>query len=475
MWSCWPRPPSGEGRRCLPACNPKPAVERDAASPVDAEASVEDAAHPERTEPRAHFPRQSAASAVASRLTQSPPRRGCFHRPPAALPSATTLVAQMPRCGSPLARRPVAADACGALCQPLPLGRLPPCSSVSWIASARRASRQTTATPHQGAPKSAACDRRRATLRGASIAGAPLPKIRSSRHTYRVGPNADATEMPEQCRACAEFTSGARAGERSRRCLRHLDEAELDELLAASRATRHLNARAVTFTQRLLDRVLSGSGISDPGQTNRCSADFSEARFEGLARFTNMTFGPSTTFAEAEFALGADFDGTLFDGLVVFKEAKFTGGAGFDSTIVRGDAMFAGATFAPWDEAMPPLPTWGIGTALASFQGAVFAERADFTEVHFQGRADFRKARFERAASFSSAVFEGWADFDDCQALAKTLAAAYAIGDSARRASELAELAPAAVTLPRDELCRLLRTAARWFRTWRAARHAEAQ
>jgi hypothetical protein len=50
---------------------PKPAVERDAASSVDGVASVEDAGRPEHTKPRAHLPRQFAASAVASRLTGS--------------------------------------------------------------------------------------------------------------------------------------------------------------------------------------------------------------------------------------------------------------------------------------------------------------------------------------------------------------------------------------------------------------------
>ena len=91
---------------------PQPAVERDAASPVDAVASIEDAVRAERTASQAQLPRQFAASAVASRLMGSRRPGGRF---------AAGSVLQAP---ARVAAQPLAARA-----KPVSTGRLRPVRS----------------------------------------------------------------------------------------------------------------------------------------------------------------------------------------------------------------------------------------------------------------------------------------------------------------------------------------------------------
>ena len=212
---------------------------------------------------------------------------------------------------------------------------------------------------------------------------------------------------PEFCRGCAQSNSAALPREKRRLCLQHLGDAELETVLAASKDAGYLEARAVAFNRRLLDRVLSAIASAGCEDARRCSADFSEARFEQFAVFVNTHFGEGTKFHQTDFTAGVSFKNAAFEGPVSFQQARFTGDAEFRLMTVDGDSTFTGATFALPDNPM-------------AFQGS----GADFSEVQFRGRAEFSHASFEQSARFDGAVFEGHADFSNCTAAAITFSLA---------------------------------------------------
>ncbi|HET8662148.1 MAG TPA: pentapeptide repeat-containing protein [Micromonosporaceae bacterium] len=183
------------------------------------------------------------------------------------------------------------------------------------------------------------------------------------------------------------------------RCLVHLDETELAEVIAGLRPWSGFDARGTCFTDVLLNRVLDAVTGGDH-RPHFGAAQFDLASFSGEARFVGVLFGGPAVFVGARFTGTAGFNSAQFNADAVFDNACFGGVARFAQAQFRGHARFSTAQF--------------DGRA-AGFDGAQFNADAVFDGARFNGSASFVDARFSQGAEFGGAAFSSSASFRQAQ------------------------------------------------------------
>ncbi|GGQ09707.1 pentapeptide repeat-containing protein [Streptosporangium pseudovulgare] len=185
------------------------------------------------------------------------------------------------------------------------------------------------------------------------------------------------------------------------RCLAHLDDAELAEVLGGLSPGSPVDLRGTRVEPHLLERVLDATR-GRPGR-----ARFDRAVLTGDARFGGVVFGGDATFDHARFHCLASFVDARFTGNVSFRGAGFArelslhgvsvaGHAAFDRVSAGRDALFGAAAFG----------------RTVSFEGAELHGFTSFDGARFAGDAVFRGCRFGRAVSFRRAEFGGLAGFE---------------------------------------------------------------
>ena len=112
-------------------------------------------------------------------------------------------------------------------------------------------------------------------------------------------------------------------------CWAHAQEQDLDAALQQLGEDGRLDARSVTITAVLLQRLLTAASHDDTGHAILTDARFYWATFQGEARFDEATFQGDTRFTGATFQGDAWFQGVTFQGKVSFDEATFQGAAQF--------------------------------------------------------------------------------------------------------------------------------------------------
>jgi uncharacterized protein YjbI with pentapeptide repeats len=240
----------------------------------------------------------------------------------------------------------------------------------------------------------------------------------------------------------------------SQMCLAHASDEERDSAVGAINESGAVDARGVSFSSELLDRVLAAAPRDDNDRAVFKSSLFDRATFAGDAGFDGAIFAGGAVFAGATFAgravfrgatfiSDADFRGATFTGRADFLGATFTRRAEFSQATFSGDVWFSGATFTGdamfFDATFTRRAEFGAvfsgatftrfavfagatftGGAVfagatftggAVFAGATFISDAEFREATFTGRADFLGATFTRRAEFWAAIFSGDVSF----------------------------------------------------------------
>jgi uncharacterized protein YjbI with pentapeptide repeats len=149
------------------------------------------------------------------------------------------------------------------------------------------------------------------------------------------------------------------------------------------------------------DVNLSGATFEGSASFKRASfaqvADFSDTVFEGDVDLRYSTYsGVNTTFQGARFGGDALVSGVTFED-VNFTSAKFDGEADFSNTSFRDEAKFQYADFGGY----------------VSFDGSDFSDNSTFRGVEFLGGASFHDASFQDWVTFLNVEFADDADFSD--------------------------------------------------------------
>jgi hypothetical protein len=196
----------------------------------------------------------------------------------------------------------------------------------------------------------------------------------------------------------------------ARECLGHASEEDRAAALKQVGETGVIDARGVTITSDLLERILAAvpRGKNEEPLIDRCR--FDRSTFSGFVRFLRATFHGDAGFNQVTFRGGAWFGGVTFGGSAWFDEAAFLDRAGFSRATFGGYAWFGGATF--HDRA-------GFGQTTfrgdAGFGGAVFHARAVFDEVTFRGRAWFGGVSFGQTRRLGPLLAHRGLVLDDAQ------------------------------------------------------------
>ena len=238
----------------------------------------------------------------------------------------------------------------------------------------------------------------------------------------------------------------------AQRCLAHANEDQTAAALKLIGETGEIDARGVSITSALLDRILTAAprgeneeplikGCRFDGATFTGDAVFDGATFSGDAWFDGATFSGDARFGRATFTGDARFYRATFSGDAWFGRATFTGDAGFSEVTFSGTAWFGGVTFsgdtgffrasfsgeAMFDGATFGGDAWFLqasfsGTAVFSgaaglvgdawFGGVTFSGTAGFSGVTFSGDTLFNGATFSGDTRFNGATFSGDAWFD---------------------------------------------------------------
>ncbi|MFJ4536580.1 pentapeptide repeat-containing protein [Streptomyces tibetensis] len=188
-------------------------------------------------------------------------------------------------------------------------------------------------------------------------------------------------------------------------CLAHLADADRDAYLAGLAPGANIDHRGTTFTESLLNALLTALRDPTTGHPRLGGAGFESATFEGAAVFGSVTFEGDAVFGEAAFKGDAVFGEATFEGRAVFESATFKD-ARFEEAAFKGDAWFTSATF----ERVAWFPSATFERD-AVFVSATFKHYAWFESATFEGVAGFTSATFERDAVFESATFKGDAMF----------------------------------------------------------------
>jgi uncharacterized protein YjbI with pentapeptide repeats len=216
------------------------------------------------------------------------------------------------------------------------------------------------------------------------------------------------------------------------KCLAHAERQDLDAELKRLAEEGTIDARGVTISAELLNRIL-GAAPHDEQQPHR--PRLNQVAFDGAAfgddasfggvifgpiQFGGATFGDRTQFDGVTFADGAGFRDVTFGDGAWFVAATFGEAAWFAGATFGDDALFTGVTFA--DAALFYDATFGdraqfdrVTFAGALFNDATFGEDAKFEHVIFGEDAQFDDATFGDHTSFGQVRFGGWVSFDDAK------------------------------------------------------------
>ena len=151
------------------------------------------------------------------------------------------------------------------------------------------------------------------------------------------------------------------------KCLAHADSQDLDAELKRLSQEGTIDARGVTISAKLLDRILGAAPPDEdrPDRPRLVKVNFDSAGFGNGASFVLATFGDRAWFTRATFGNDAVFEAATFGNHTAFNTASF------------GDrASFAG----PFGDR-------------ASFIGATFGDRPTFDPVRFSGYVFFDDTR----------------------------------------------------------------------------------
>jgi hypothetical protein len=219
-------------------------------------------------------------------------------------------------------------------------------------------------------------------------------------------------------------------------CLAHLDTDALESALRRFADGDCLDARGVTFSEELLERVVAAAPTGSDGRRRLHRAKLERAIFAAKANFGLILFGQEADFSGAIFQSEANFDDSIFDGVANFSGATFRRRAWFRTAVFGDAATFDGATFEDSVEfrnacfrgnASFRAATFERGPDTlggARFHEATFCQPAEFEGAVFHARAGFRHTQFCSETNFSAglpgkggtrrpAAFEGYTTFDD--------------------------------------------------------------
>src|SRR6266567_2782962 len=206
----------------------------------------------------------------------------------------------------------------------------------------------------------------------------------------------------DECKGIRLHTGG--------KCLAHADRQDLDAELKQLAEEGTIDARGVTISAELLNRIL-GAAPHDEQQPHRPRLNqvaFDGATFGDRASFSGTIFGDSIRLDGATFGDRIQFDGVTFGDGAGFEHVTFGDGAWFTGVTFGDGAWFADVTFG--DGAWFNRVTFGD---LALFSDdATFGDRARFTGVTFGDGALFKDATFGEDAGFEHVTFGEDARFD---------------------------------------------------------------
>ena len=174
-------------------------------------------------------------------------------------------------------------------------------------------------------------------------------------------------------------------------CLAHAADEERDAAFKQLSQDGKIDARGVTISSTLLEKILDSTPRDLHGHPMFTDAQFGLTTFEGNAGFERATFEGKAWFGQATFEGNAGFESATFEDEAWFAGATF-----------RGNAQFAGATFR--------RDAWlGVATfeGNAGFERATFEGKAWFGQATFRGIAGFELATFRDVTLFSGATFQG--------------------------------------------------------------------
>jgi hypothetical protein len=246
------------------------------------------------------------------------------------------------------------------------------------------------------------------------------------------------------------------------KCLAHANDQNLDAELKRFRDEGTIDARGVTISATLLDRIRAAAlhSAQQPDRPHFNKASFDRARFESETNFDDASFGDQASFGHATFegaSFGAatfgddaNFGGATFNDSASFPDATFGNRAGFaDTTFGRNatfqrasfghEANFVSATFrdqADFRASFGNRAGFGLATFgdQATFLGATFGDQATFLGATFGDQATFDGTRFGNWASFGGGIY--WIEFWDKTSFEHAMAEASfggaSFGDQAR-------------------------------------------
>jgi uncharacterized protein YjbI with pentapeptide repeats len=214
-------------------------------------------------------------------------------------------------------------------------------------------------------------------------------------------------------------------------------------IAAASVSGKTLDLSFVIFRNHNLLRGPTAPQIEpDAGSARAVSVKFDYAKFEGMAFFQGVQFGPGTSFQGTEFRARADFRGSTFLGdaylwnavfadLAQFMDVPFCGAVFMKGSRFAKSADFSGATFAGLInidnvrfEALADLSTAELADDTRQIvgvngRGTIFSAEAVFRNREFTGLTDFEGAVFTIAPDFhgcglhQATYFPGLGGFPD--------------------------------------------------------------
>lgn len=198
-------------------------------------------------------------------------------------------------------------------------------------------------------------------------------------------------------------------------CLAHVDDETRRVHLEDGRG--RIDLRGAPISGALLKEVLAARARRDQ-RTRRL--DFDHAVFLDRVSFEDANFyHTEITFESAEFQRGADFTRARFEGVAAFSGARFLEGATFWAAKFEGPALFERVTFQGEADFHSAQFYTGASFELATFLGPVAFDSVTFrcgvnsilTEVYF-GAATFAEATFEHAVSLGPLLAAGDVSFD---------------------------------------------------------------
>jgi len=233
-------------------------------------------------------------------------------------------------------------------------------------------------------------------------------------------------------------------------CLAHAGDEARDAALKKVTETGRIDARGVTVSSALLEKILDsaprdpdGSRMLTEARFDRAtlhearfskvifqgdvgfngailqgSAEFSSVTFQGIAGFLEVTFRGTVEFSWVSFERNAQFNGATFRGNAVFVQTTFRGDAGFYATTFHDVAAFLATAF-QGTTMFRATAIWPVARFSATifqgdawFDGAAFHDTALFDRTTFRRDAWFKETTFQGITSFSKATFQGDARFD---------------------------------------------------------------